>query len=333
MTSSQWDLKSGGTLSRAERRARFGGSEYGGIAHSKRSPNIFLYTDPDTGAEHGYEDHWDRAGELFFYTGEGQVGDQRFDKSPWGNMAVRDHQKDGRAIRLFEAAGTKPGSKEVIQRYVGRLEIDDAEPYTVERGPDRNRDERDIIVFRLRRVAEDAAADDTEDSKAASERVATEVAVEGTRGRNEGRSSGVVVRKIPIEKQNAESFAAEYKVLSRKDRNRKEAKLLKSYENYLNNVLLHATCRHEISIDGEVLYTDLFDEYAEELIEVKSSIERNVMRLALGQILDYAKALNPKSRAVLVPCEPPRGIFELFRDHGVRIIWCSGDTFHSDSTS
>jgi hypothetical protein len=32
------------------------------------------------------------------------------------------------------------------------MEIDDDEPYTVGRAPDRNGDERNVIVFKLRRV-------------------------------------------------------------------------------------------------------------------------------------------------------------------------------------
>src|SRR6059058_4284968 len=117
MASSDWDLKRGDTLSRADRKDRFGGSLQGGIAHSARTPNVFIYTDPGAGTEHGYEDHWDMGGDIFFYTGEGQEKDQRFDKPPWGNAAIRDHKKTRRAIRLFRAAGTKPGSDEVIQRY------------------------------------------------------------------------------------------------------------------------------------------------------------------------------------------------------------------------
>lgn len=138
-----------------------------------------------------------------------------------------------------------------------------------------------------------------------------------------------VVRKIPVESHVAEDFAAEYKALGRQDRTRKEAKLQKRYEKYLKNTLGHEVCRHEIRIDSQVLYTDLFDETTDELIEVKSSIERSTMRLALGQILDYAQVLRPTHCAVLVPTEPAQGVIELFRHHGVRVVWRSGDAFIS----
>ncbi|WP_210085557.1 hypothetical protein [Mycobacterium sp. OAE908] len=143
----------------------------------------------------------------------------------------------------------------------------------------------------------------------------------------ESDGAGPVVRRIPVEEQLTEDFAAEYKALSRKDRTRKEAKLQKRYERYLNNALRHKTCRHEICVDDQTLYTDLYDETIDDLIEVKSSVERSTMRLALGQILDYAKIINPTNRTILVPRRPVRGIIELFHHHGVRVVWRDGQTF------
>jgi hypothetical protein len=479
MPSSDWNVQPGDTLSRVERKDRFGGSVQAGIAHSTQTPNICIYTDPDAGSEHGYEDHWDAAGENFVYTGEGQEGDQAFDKSPWGNRAVRDHKETGRAIRLFEAAGTQAGGGEVVQRYVGRLEIDDTEPYSIQSGPDKTHAQRDIIVFKLHRVPEGAdepraggaaiepnsadrrgaAADparllaelpeirvDVHDdgrrvpykfvvllwaisealpsrdqkrqrfrfqevsgelaallkpfqvsasrpdprnpwfalketpmwwdldlpdvagvtykqtrelnlegglSRAAFELVVsdadfasraiqtivnivgdspevrdlvTELRLDGTTTPGE---QPPVVRKIPVESHVAEDFAAEYNALGRQDRTRKEAKLQKLYEKYLKQTLGHKVCRHEIRIDSQVLYTDLFDETTDELIEVKSSIERSTMRLALGQVLDYALVLRPKYRSVLVPERPARSVINLFHQYDVGIVWRSGDTFSS----
>ncbi len=475
MASSEWDLKPGDTLSRADRKDRFGGSLQGGIAHSAKTPNVFIYTDPGAGTEHGYEDHWDPGGDIFYYTGEGQEGDQRFDKPPWGNAAVRDHKKTGRAIRLFEAAGTKPGSDEVIQRYAGRFETDDAAPYTIQHGPDRNGVEREVIVFRLHRVPESAV--DPHARSAAIEVVSAglhddevdgaaliaelrEIRVDVHEGRNvpykyvvllwaisralsagqrrfkfqdvshdlsaalkpfqvsasrpdprnpwfalketplwwdltlpntasltykqtrelnlEGglsrsafnlvvsdrdftsraiqaivniigdspevgallstlqldslkRGDGQIakVRRIPIENHLTEEFAVEYKALGRKDRTRKEAKLQKRYADYLRKTLQHKTCRHEICIDDQVLYTDLYDETTHDLIEVKSSVERSTMRLALGQILDYAHLLKPTYLTILVPDRPTQGIIDLFHHHGARVIWLTDDVFMS----
>jgi hypothetical protein len=141
------------------------------------------------------------------------------------------------------------------------------------------------------------------------------------------------VRKIPVENHLTEDFAAEYKALGRKDRTRKEAKLQERFEKYLQSPPRHEVCRHELCIDHQLLYTDLYDETADDLIEVKSSIERNTMRLALGQILDYAEILKPAHRTVLVPERPALGIIDLFHRHGVRVVWSDGDDFASSKPS
>jgi hypothetical protein len=55
----EWDLPIGALLSRAERKARFGGAMYGGIEPSSSSPNVFLYSDPARGEAYGYNyDGW-----------------------------------------------------------------------------------------------------------------------------------------------------------------------------------------------------------------------------------------------------------------------------------
>ena len=133
--------------------ARIGGSQFSGIAPSAQTPNVFVYSDPSAGSEFGYDyDGWDTDQRFYSYTGDGQEGDQQL-TTP-GNAAILHHKRDGKALRLFEAAGTKPNSGEVIQRYVGRFELDDAEPYAMHPAPDRTGKQRDVIVFRLRELKE-----------------------------------------------------------------------------------------------------------------------------------------------------------------------------------
>ncbi|MXP24364.1 hypothetical protein GIY30_23870 [Gordonia sp. HNM0687] len=63
---------------------------------------------------------------------------------------------------------------------------------------------------------------------------------------------------------------------------------------------------------GAVLATDLYDVTADDLIEVKSSIDRETLRLALGQILDYERFIRPKLRTLLVPERPAQEMIDLF---------------------
>ncbi|AFP37689.1 hypothetical protein [Mycolicibacterium smegmatis] len=147
----------------------------------------------------------------------------------------------------------------------------------------------------------------------------------GLDGAAEPVSAPATIRRIPVEANLSERFSIDYKKLSVEDRTRKEAELQRDYANYLNSKG-HTTCRHEISVDGQRLYTDLYDETTCELIEVKSSNDRDTMRLALGQILDYAEVVKPKRMTVVVPSRPSYGITNLFYRHGVRAVWrCESD--------
>jgi hypothetical protein len=65
MAIADWDLEPGDILSRKDRMDRFGGSSQDGIAPSGRTPNVFIYDDPEAGKESGYSNHWGDQGEVF----------------------------------------------------------------------------------------------------------------------------------------------------------------------------------------------------------------------------------------------------------------------------
>jgi hypothetical protein len=97
-----WDLLPGEMTKRTELPDRYGGSGcQDGVSPSRKTPNVFLFSDPKSGLRHGYVDEWGPDG-TFLYTGRGQRGDQEFVS---GNRAIRDHVQNGRALRLFEGAG------------------------------------------------------------------------------------------------------------------------------------------------------------------------------------------------------------------------------------
>lgn len=124
---------------------KYGGSWQNGISSSAVCPAIFLFTG-ESGEQYGYRDGFDSAN-VFSYTGQGQLGDMEF-KS--GNRSIRDHARDGRALYLFEDAGVKG-----LKRYLGEFAMAN---YSVRRAPDRDGQERDVIVFHLIRV--EASQDD-----------------------------------------------------------------------------------------------------------------------------------------------------------------------------
>jgi 5-methylcytosine-specific restriction protein A len=101
---------------------------------------IFLFTG-ESGDQYGYRDG-PRPDGVFAYTGEGQVGDMEFVR---GNLAIRDHIKDGRDLLLFEKF-PEPGS----YRFVGQFACDGFENAM---GPDKTGAPRQIIIFHLQPAA------------------------------------------------------------------------------------------------------------------------------------------------------------------------------------
>lgn len=69
------------------------------------------------------------------------------------------------------------------------------------------------------------------------------------------------------------------------------------------------------------MYTDLYDEDAMELVEVKASSDRATVRLALGQVLDYVRFIPGAAAAVLLPAKPSADLVELLISRAVSVIW------------
>jgi len=128
------DLTPGQILSRAEVHKRFGGQTQGGISTPKNKPVILLFTG-EQGEKYGYRDEW--RGDVFFYTGEGRVGDMEFVR---GNKAIRDHVEDGKDLLLFKYVA--PGKVQFVGEMV-------CIGYEIVRAPDANGTMRKAIRFHL----------------------------------------------------------------------------------------------------------------------------------------------------------------------------------------
>lgn len=140
----EWTLLRGQTILRARLHDRYSGIRQGGIAPSKKTKNIFLFTDDSSNNEHGYErDYW-KDDFTFLYCGDGQTGDQQLTRR---NLQVLNHVQDGRKLRLFS-----PVSGKVT--YLGELRIDSEHPYELVNGIGRDGKTRQVIMFKLNRVLE-----------------------------------------------------------------------------------------------------------------------------------------------------------------------------------
>lgn len=123
---------------RSELHEVYGGSAQSGISNCAKFPVIFLFTTPN-GSKFGYKDGW-IDGETYQYTGEGQVGNMELTR---GNLAIRDHQKNGKELHLFQK------NSHGLYEYIGRFNY---QSHAIQNGPDADKSRRSIIVFKLTRI-------------------------------------------------------------------------------------------------------------------------------------------------------------------------------------
>jgi 5-methylcytosine-specific restriction protein A len=296
-----WLEPIGEYLTREERRTRYGGSLYGGIEPSGRTPNVFLYSDPTEGETYGYNfDGWNEEGTAFLYTGEGQVGDQLFRD---GNKAVANHEQDGRTLRLFVADGVVEGSNTKNHRYIGAFRIDPLQPHLIEEAPDRNGDIRTVIVFRLLPVTDAYVreSDRSQTGEPSGLPQATLVDAEAHETPTYEQAGGQPTTAIRVESE----LVARYK-----DHQAGEGQTLR---------------RWKIVPPGEVrpLFTDLYDTHANELLEAKGTATRLAIRQAIGQLYDYRRHIpvaTPRL-GVLLPHRPSDDLLDLLRTCTISCIY------------
>lgn len=297
-----WDLKVGEVVVRKRLHDERGGQRQGGISTPLGSAEIFVFTDPSTGEQHGYFDEW--VGEELHYCGEGQAhrGDQTM---TGGNRAVLNHKAAGKHIRVFY------GSKGIVS-YAGEFTLaDDGAPSWYFLGVDSPFGGiRKVIRFRLVPLG---LLDHVEPT----------------------RTRPLVVPPGPLATQYrpAETTASESRQPFEVDPDVIDRALL-GHARTQNALAAFATAM------GCVTYSPgLGDPYFDlawrtpygsvVVVEVKSLTDGNEVgqiRLGLGQVLDYAHELReaePSVRAVLaVEREPlsPRWV-RVCADSGVTLVW------------
>jgi hypothetical protein len=69
------------------------------------------------------------------------------------------------------------------------------------------------------------------------------------------------------------------------------------------------------------LYNDLFNRTRNQLVEVKANGTRDSVRMAIGQLADYARFVPRADRAVLLNAKPDDDLLDLLVSQGVSGIW------------
>lgn len=297
-----WDLEPGDTTTRAEIQKRFGGATQGGIEPSRSTPNIFVYTDPESGMSHGYKfDGWIDGKSVFLYTGQGKVGDQQYRGR---NLSLLNHHKQQLAVRLFSAEGNAPGSQAKRQIYLGQFQVDPDNSHFEADAPDDNDDNRTVIVFRLKPIGQHFRRPKEESE----------------RDGNLGQPFSATPTAVPIEASHASSFvmgASESRV-GRK----READLVNRYVRTLESEGCQVSGYHiPVSDQPYPLRVDIYDHTNRDVIEAKSSSSREHVRTAIGQLLDYQRYLDHERLTVLLPKRPREDLLDLLRSVGIDCVF------------
>jgi hypothetical protein len=101
---------------------------------------------------------------------------------------------------------------------------------------------------------------------------------------------------------------------------RREQQLVRDYKIYLMDAG-HTVVRHRYDFDGRSLYCDLFDETARSLHEAKGDVRRESVRMAVGQLLDYARFYEQRPRMVLLlPRRPTEDIERFVAAVGIELV-------------
>lgn len=294
-----WTLEPGDQILRTQLHKLLGGRTQGGISPSAKSPNVMLFTDPKVGQHHGYNDGWGSDG-CFHYTGEGQFGDQRMAQ---GNRTVLDHEEEGRALRLFRGVG---GAVE----YLGAFTLDPFPPwYSTEAQESGGGDVRKVIVFRLRpsgRVIHDPL-------DSLPPLVSEEMTI------------------VPVENMNTERFVINPSAES-KEGEKREQKLVVAYVQYMKSKG-STIRRNRFRPKGEPkpLFSDLFDEERQNLIEAKGTVTREAIRMIIGQLADYSRFLPSCRKGALLPERPRPDLEALLGTQDIAAIWPTAPGLFEDN--
>lgn len=280
---------------RAELVATYGGSVYsGGVVPSTRSEYVMVFSDLREGAQFGYALHDGETsdGRAFNYTGAGQDGDQQF---KLGNKTLLNHKSEGKRLQLFVADGVVQGTSTKRQKYMGEYEVrsDDELGFHFATAPDSKGRDRKVIVFHLEKV-----------SRA---------------GRPLPSAPAEPEERMPllVPTEVDKTLISARQGTGGGEAHRREAQLTARFAAWLQSQKESAR-RWSIPLaGGRSMLTDFYTPHDNTLYEAKASASRTDIRMAIGQLLDYAAHLETGIRlSVLLPARPVDDLIHLLEDHG-----------------
>lgn len=282
-------LKVGDKIERKAVHTALQGQGQSRISPSPGTHNIFVFSDPSDAEKTGYMDRWGADGH-YHVVGEGPEGDHTMRR---GNLRLASHAVNGNALHLFFGNGRRgPVTYQGRFECVGMYAADAPEAGG---GPLRR-----VFIFKLKPLETTPPATVSPEVPATKTTVAV-VDVE----------PHITVRA----RINPNGKPTENEM--------REAALVQDYKRHLVGTG-RPVARHRIQPEGEPtpFYTTLFEPDRGLLVEASGTASRDALRLALGQLLDYARLIEPRPKrmAVLVPSRLRADLKSLLHFHKVGVI-------------
>ncbi len=145
-------------------------------------------------------------------------------------------------------------------------------------------------------------------------------------------STRPVVQDVDIEQQHTERFMVGPSGEPRAAE-RAEHKLVLRYRDHMAAKGVTVGRKKYLPL-GQVrpIYSDVWVEDRQALIEAKNSDSRDALRQAIGQLYDYRRFHSPQVRlAVLLPYPPNPDGLALLRSAGIEVVWPHGPGFRDSA--
>lgn len=143
-------------------------------------------------------------------------------------------------------------------------------------------------------------------------------------------TTGRVMRRIPVEANVATSYFQEGEG-GRIQAERRESRLVEEYRRFLTSRGREITSHVYALGESDNLRCDMFDESEVVLYEAKGVSSRHNVRLAIGQLFDYARYEETSPRlAILLPAKPVGDLMTLCRDLEIGVVWQVAEGFEAD---
>lgn len=298
----EWALEIGDRVRRRLVHQQYGGGQQGGISTSTKTTDILIFADPSRGSKYGYDllEGLQPDGS-FSYTGEGQSGNQEFTR---GNLALLNAADEGRTIRVFNAVSP-------YATYVGAFTTGDP-VCSIHEIPGEDGNLRRAIIFNL--VPLDARprllAPDPGQLRLLKPQI---------------------VRWDPPDASDI-AIVADSSQLPPGDRivSRVEFQLQADFGRWLQQRGTPPS-RLRLPVAGAIIEPDMYVESEGWVVEAKKSTAREYVRMAIGQVLDYAHNAREVAAAVtpmiVVPGQMDPDLADLSADLGITIASRDGDSF------